>query len=171
MVFDFRFRMLDSRSDLKKLVDFLMKQSLGYPNYEEWVLRAEADIDRGRKKAILGFSNGNLAADLVLHWHEKLPGVVEIKNLRVDPDFRRRDFAHFMLRQAEVENPGCLAMICDVRQNQPEAIALLRFAGYVPVCSVPLYDLNVPDNVMVKCFDKETESGIVYRSRELFLGI
>ena len=170
MGFDFSFRFAEKKSDLGMLADFLVEQNPGYPHYEGWVGRAIEEIYSGYKTAILGFSNGNLVADLIVQPHKKLPRVREIKNLRVHPLLRRRDFAHFMLRQAEVENQGCLAMMCDVRLNQPEAIGLLEHAGYIPICSTSLYDPNVPDIVMIKCFDRQTESGIIYSSRELFLG-
>jgi len=170
MGFDFRFRLVTNRKDLTNLVNFLIKQSLGYPCYEDWVQRAEAEIEGGYKTAILGFSNDYLVADLIFQQHKELPNVREVKNIRVHPDFRRRDFAHFMLRQAEAESPNYQAIICDVRADRPEAIMLLRFSGYVPIVSVPLYDKKVSDVVMIKCFDKATESGLTYRSKQIILG-
>lgn len=170
MGFSFNFRLLADRKDLSRLVNFLHTQSLGYLDYDDWVQRAEHEIDSGYKTAVLGFSSGYLVADLIYQPHKQLVRVREIKNLRVHPSVRRRDFAHFMLKQAEVESPDYQAIICDVRKDQPEAMALLRLAEYVPIASVSLYDTNIKDMVMIKVFDKTTESGIVYRSKQLILG-
>ena len=42
--FNFQFRHPDSVSDIHKVIDFLAKQPLGYPKYNEWVQRTEAEL-------------------------------------------------------------------------------------------------------------------------------
>ena len=144
-------RDVDSRPDLKLLVDFLIKQNLGhYPNYEPWVQRSESQIDLGYKKAILAFLDGKLVGDLIHQPHKTLAGYSELKNLRIHPEVRRRDFAHFMLRQAEVESSRLSKfMICDVPTDQKGIIRFLRYSGYTPIKETPLYS-DRPDLIMVK---------------------
>ena len=103
MGFDFNFRQIDSTSDISLLIEFMAKQALGYPNYEGWLQRSEPELQGGYKGAILGFHNSHLIGDLVYQPHKQLPQTIEIKNLRIHPKLRRRDCAHFMLRQLEVE--------------------------------------------------------------------
>lgn len=158
MGFDFSFRQIDTRKDLKILVDFLMKQALGYPNYENWVQRSEYELDIGYKHAILAFSNGHLVGNLVYQPHKELPRIIEYKNLRVHPEVRNRSFARFMLKQPEAEYRGqCDAVLADTRTDLPEMIAILRSEGYVPLVRSPLYDPNVEDLTMIKCLNKTSE--------------
>ncbi|MBU0667464.1 MAG: hypothetical protein ABIC91_02380 [Nanoarchaeota archaeon] len=167
MGFDFSFRQLDTLKDLKILTNFLIKQSLGYPNYEDWVLKSEAEIDCGYKSAILAFSKNQLIGDLVYQPHKELPRFRELKNMRVHPIVRQRYFASFMLRQAETENKNAYdAIICDVRTDQPEVINLLRITGYEPILKTPLYDKNIDDIVMIKTFNKTSRQGILYKAKE-----
>jgi len=170
MGFDFRFRSLDSRTDLAELVDFLMKQSLGYPGYDDWVQRTEAELIAGYKQGIIVTSNGQVVGDCIYQPHKQLPRVREIKNMRVHPKLRRRALGYFMLKQAEVEDSKSYdALILDVRTEQKAIISMLRMAGYTPAFKVNLHD-DKQDLVMVKSFDKQTESGVVYGAKELFLG-
>ncbi|MFC1755662.1 hypothetical protein ACFL96_20120 [Thermoproteota archaeon] len=151
MSFNFTFRTPDTTQDIRQLVDFLMKQHLGYPGYEDWVQRSEVEIDSGYKVPIMAFSEGHLVGDLIYQRHKELPRVREIKNIRIHPGVRRRDFAHFMLKQAERDNPEQYdALICDARSDQRDIINLLRLSGYRPIGSAPLYDSNTPDIIMVK---------------------
>lgn len=171
MGFAFTFRQLDSRRDLSELVNFLIKQPLGYPNYEDWVQRSEHELDSGYKKAVLAFSEGRLVGDLIYQPHKKIPRTREIKNIRVDPEVRRRYFANFMLRQAEVENKEEFdSLVIDARSDHPVMLGLLRMAGYIPLASASLYDPKVKDVVMIKVFDKTSESGLVYQTKNLILG-
>ena len=153
----FTIETLSNIKDLKKLVNFLIKQSLGYPNYEDWVQRSEYEIDIGYKIAWLAFSNGHLVGDLIYQPHKELVRVRELKNLRIDPTYRERGLATIMLRQAEVEDTGSFDLIlCDVRSNQENLIYLLTKLGYKPMQTVSLYDPNTLDVIMVKNIEKSS---------------
>jgi len=168
MGFNFNFRTVDGNKDLELLVDFMIKQHLKYPHYDDWVQRAEHEIRQGRKTAILAYSDGILAGDLIYQPHKQLPRVRELKNLRIHPALRRRYFAHFMLKQAEAENRQDYdAIICDARSDQKEMINLMSLMGYSPVISVPLYEGNVNDVVMIKTLNRTAKSGIIYGVRNM----
>jgi len=171
MSFNFTFRTPDSTWDLRQLVDFLMRQDLGYPGYEDWVQRAEYEMDRGYKTPILAFSDKTLVGDVIYQAHKQLPRIREIKNIRVHPELRGRAFAHFMLRQAEVENENQYdALIVDARVDQDDIIALLTRNGYVTLGQRALYDSKASDVIMVKTVDTKSERGILYSARRLLLG-
>jgi len=170
MGFNFTFRHVGDRNDLVLLVDFLMKQRLGYPNYEDWVQKAEGEIEGNYKTAILAFSGGNLVGDLIYQPHKDISRIRELKNMRIHPQVKGRYFSLFMLRQAEVENREDYdSIICDLHANQRPIFNVLRLMGYSPLTTAPLYDLNVPDTIMIKCFDKASESGIKYNTEKLIL--
>jgi len=107
-MFNFTFKNPQDKKDLSILVNFLIKQDLGYPNYEDWVQKAESEIDSGYKRAIMAFSNKHIVGDLIYQPHKTIPLVMELKNLRIHNEFKNRYFANFMLRQAEHESKGYL---------------------------------------------------------------
>lgn len=148
---NFNFKTIQNTRDIKGLIDFLMKQSLNYPGYEDWVQRTESEIDIGYKKAILAFSYGHLVGDLIYQPHKELPRVREIKNERIHEDFRNRYLANFMLRQVECESPEEFdVLICDVREDREAEISMLRRFGYTQLATRSLYDPNIQDIIFIK---------------------
>ena len=154
MGFNFNLRSIEDTCDLTNLRDFLLRQSLGYPGYDAWVEKAATELSRGDKLVILAFSDRKLVGNLIYQPHRDLPRVMEIKNLRVDPDLRTRLFGQFMLRQAEITaRQNFQAVMCDMRGGQVEAEHLFVQNGYVLLAEAPLYDSQVPDRIYVKKFE------------------
>lgn len=154
MSFHFHFRSLQERKDLQELVNFLILQDLGYPNYDDWVGRTEHELDKGYKSVILAFSWRQLVGDLIYQPHKQVSCFLELKNLRVHPQFRDRKFAELMLRQAEVENKNKYdAIICDAPANYQRMIKFMESQGYDVFTTLPLYNKNSPDVVMLKFLD------------------
>ncbi len=171
MEFNFSFRSVSNSSELKALVDFLIKNNPGYKGYEDWVQRSEYEMDAGYKRTILAYSNDVMVADLIWQPHKQLPRTKEIKNLRVHPALRRRAFGYFMLRQAEhQEHKAYDAIICDVRSGQVDAINLLKQVGYTSIVSASLYDPHEEDIVMIKAFDEISETGVIHKATNMILG-
>lgn len=78
MVFDFRFKVVDCTKELKLLVDFLIKQDLGYPDYENWVQRSEDEIEKGLKISIISLYEDKIVADLIYQEHKELFNSLEM---------------------------------------------------------------------------------------------
>lgn len=126
MSFDFRFRFLEDEKELRGLRKFLLEQPFNYPNYEDWVEKTISQIDSGYKRTILSFSDDALVGDLIFQPHKTLERVMELKNIRIHPDLKRRYFGFFMLRQAEAESGNYDAIICDTRSDRTDVLNLLR---------------------------------------------
>lgn len=153
MGFSFIFRQIDSTRDIRKTIDFLAAQPLGYPNYRNWVKRAEAELHMRYKDAVLGFSGDRLVGEVLHQPHKQLQRTLEVKNLRVHPKLGRRDFGHFMLKQVEAEarkSENYDVILVDARTSQEGVIALLKFSGYQEVARVQLYDSNEEDVVLAR---------------------
>ena len=151
MPINFTFRSVEGRRETTQLIDFLSKQSLGYPNYDEWVQRAEYEVLEGQKKAILAKSNGHIVGDIIWQQHKTLPGTRELKNLRVHPEFRNRYFASFLLRQAEVEELGTYDKLrVDAREDQEEMIRLMLKNGYFIEGTENLYEPGKREIILSK---------------------
>ncbi|MDD4877851.1 MAG: hypothetical protein PHO02_02315 [Candidatus Nanoarchaeia archaeon] len=167
MAFSFTFRTPSDKSDLREAIDFLAKQNLGYPGYDSWVQRTEAELDSGYKTAILAYNDRALVGDLIFQPHKQLSRVREIKNIRIHPGIRRRDFAHFMLKQAEIEGKAEFdALICDAREDLSDIAGILYFSGYSKLAQANLYEKGTRDIVLVKIFQKENLEQISERIRK-----
>ena len=131
--------------DLKRFGQFLRTQNLGYPDYEQWVdRRCLPELDAGYKMAYSVVSNGVIVAGIIFQRHKGLVGTLEIKNLRVDTEFRRRDIAHFLMKQAETFALGerYSQMIADFRAEKEYSGRLSRFfqfCGFEVLFQAELY--------------------------------
>jgi hypothetical protein len=155
MPFDFAFCSVQTSKQVKQTIDFLARQDLGYPNYDKWVQKVEAELFSGYKRAALAYSNGILVGDIVWQEHKQLPRIKELKNLRISSGARGRCLARFLLRQAEVEDSEQFdAFLGDARETQVDLIGLMRDMGYMAVSKLNLYEEGRKDVVLFKCFDK-----------------
>lgn len=152
MPFYFSFRDISGTRAINQAVNFLARQSLGYPNYADWIEKAETELLTGIKKGVIAYNNGILAGDVICQSHKDLSeelNVLELKNIRIHPEVRGRRFASFMLRQAEIEFPHDLILV-DARKDQMDMINFLLSEGYKPIASSNLYEPGVSDIVMAK---------------------
>lgn len=145
-------RTVGDRTDLRRLARFLLTQALWYPRYERWVNETcIPEIDLGQKAALVAYEQGGVVGDIVWQPHKELPRTRELKNLRVDPSFRRRSLAYFLLRQAEAEGQGSFdRILCDTDKRQTSTMKLLRFAGYKSIGEMPIYSSANMDVILVK---------------------
>ncbi len=161
-MFHFHFKGLEERRDLQELINFLILQDLGYPNYDDWVQRTEYELDKGYKSVLLAFSGRELVGDLIYQPHKEISCFLELKNLRIHPQLQKRKFAEFMLRQAEFENKNKYdAIICDAPANYLEIIKFMETQGYTSFTTIPLYNQNSPDVVMLKVLDESKKDLIL----------
>ncbi len=152
MVFEFLFRQIDSSRDIRELIDFMARQPLSYKEYDAWLQRSEPELHAAYKQAVLAFSDRRLVGNAVYQMHKQLPGVLEIKNLRVDERVRRRDFGHFILKQVEQEarKAGYDLIMIDARASQRDVLSLLLFSGFHELARASLYDSNEQDVIMTR---------------------
>jgi GNAT superfamily N-acetyltransferase len=74
-------------------------------------------------------------------WRVHRPGVVEVKRMYVDPEFRRLGLARLLLSalEAGAARAGHRAVVLNSGDRQPEALALYERAGYGPVPGYGVY--------------------------------
>ncbi|MFH1174562.1 MAG: GNAT family N-acetyltransferase [archaeon] len=166
MGFDFRFRSIDSLTDVRKVADFLVVQDLSYPGYQDWVMRTEHELAKGFKTAIIAEANKRIVGDLVYQQHKSLPKTMELKNMRIHPDVKDRYFAQFMLRNAEREArlQGMDRILCDVRETpaMDDVLNVLFRTGYNVLFRVPLYESMQEEIVLSKELNKAPR--LMYKS-------
>lgn len=100
---DLNIKAVEDMKELRKLKSFMLKQPQYYPNFREWVDgKCIPRIESGNYKNIIVLSKGIIVGNAV---YRHLGQGVELKNFRIDPEYRRRDLGHFLLRQIEADNP------------------------------------------------------------------
>ena len=167
MPFDFTFKSVQTTDQIRQTRDFLLKQDLKYPRYDEWVAKVESELLSGYKRAALAYSNGVLVGDIVWQYHKQLPRVKELKNLRVHPKASGRYIAQFLIRQAEIEDKRKIeAIIGDARENQFGLIALMQSMGYSIISKLPLYEESQKDVILLKASDKKLQQGIITKAND-----
>ena len=74
-------------------------------------------------------------------WRAYPPGGAEIKRVYVAPEFRRRGLAQVLMAELEstAARAGHRSVVLNTGQRQPEAVALYRELGYVPVQGYGVY--------------------------------
>jgi hypothetical protein len=163
MSFYFTFTDLKDINQLGMLIDFMASQDLDYPHYDDWLQKTESQLEKQEKQAILAFSEGKLVGNLVhqVCKDNGLGNLREIKNLRIHPELRERDFANFMLKQLCTESKDNYdGLIVDVRANQKETYNFFSHYGFIPIMNIPLYEKNMDETVMFKPLKQEAEFGI-----------
>ena len=153
---DFWIKPLTNR-DLKPLQAFLLGQNLGYSNYETWVKTVcIPEVDFNYKKGLIVYTNRVVVGDIVFQPDKQLPKSLEIKNLRIHRNLRRRDLAHFLMKQAEVyaRLNEFEQLTCDFRAEKEYSKNikdLLFLCGYHLLAeAINLYDDGCLDCVMIK---------------------
>lgn len=161
MSFILTFKDISSTADISLVKDFMIEQSLGYPNYEAWVERASHEMDAGYKQAVMAFYNGKMVGDIVFQPHKEIDKILEIKNIRVHEEVRGRNVANFMLKQIEFNFKNKYdAFIVDAPKEKQDIKGLLLSTGYVPIVSVPLYSNQSVDIIYARQFS-ESNSGLL----------
>lgn len=149
------------KGDIKQfrhLMDFLSKQCLDYPNYNQWLEKTEFEISLGTKSALIAYSDKSIAGDIVWQFHKTIPLLVELKNIRISEKVRERYFASFMLKQVEWSVKECCSgLIVDCRENQLEMKSFLANQGFVPIAVLNLYEKCKKDVCLVKFFDQKRD--------------
>lgn len=166
MGFSYRFHELEDTSQLRQLVAFMAAQDLRYPRYDEWVQRAETELDEGTKRAIIA-TDGKIIGNAVWQTHKVNASLLELKNLRIDSRLRGRGFARFMLRQVTIagRKQGYAGIMCDLREDHPGVTGLLQQEGYIRLIERSLYDPHVPDVVMFKPLTMTPSQGLHLATR------
>jgi GNAT superfamily N-acetyltransferase len=83
-------------------------------------------------------------------WRTLAPDVAEIKRVYVEPSFRRRGLAQWIVDvlEADAARAGHRSVVLNTGQQQPEALALYAGSGYVTVAGYGRYAC-APDAVFL----------------------
>ena len=92
---------------------------------------------------------------MIFQPYKGIPDVLEIKNIRVEPEHQRRKVFSRLLDKTEeyaTEN-RFRKMMCDTHSNNDEMINVLRRNGFVVEKESPLYDDKL-ETILTKSLNK-----------------
>jgi len=171
---DFLFTTSETVRRADELTDFLRGPRLwvprsDYPDFDDWLSRAHAQLRSEEKRAVVALDRGQVAGAVLYQAHRSLPGVLELKNISVRPDVRGRYLAAFMLRNAEIEGAadfGSSHAVVDAKAGNLGVRRLLLGGGWSPSSTSDLYGLGAgADTVYSKCLSRRTRYTSVSRPR------
>ena len=139
---------IQDEKDLKKLKYFMLKQPQYYPNFRNWVEeKCLPRIESEKYKTIIVISEGKIIGDAIYRKLDKLN--TEIKNFRIDKNFRNRDLGHFLLNQIFFENPST-NLITDVTTDNFPAVEFFIRNGFNIVEKKQLYKKGQDELILVR---------------------
>ena len=138
----------EDEKELAALREFMLKQPQFYPRYQEWVDGVcVPGIEQEDREAIFVMSDRQVVGDVVFR---QLQGQrVEIKNFRIDEQYRRRDLGHFLLNQVERVSRGGV-IVLDVSVGNFPAVEFFTRNMFHIVGKSQLYVLGQEEYLMEK---------------------
>ncbi|HLC72540.1 MAG TPA: GNAT family N-acetyltransferase [Candidatus Nanoarchaeia archaeon] len=127
--------------EIRRLYDFIRAQPFDYPRYLDWVEKCKRELELGIKRALVVKSQGIIVADLVFQAHKQERGVIEIKNVRVNPNYQRRGLFRQLVEQLEeqVMQEGYRRIVVDTHATNMPFITASQRLGFRRVAEEPLY--------------------------------
>jgi ribosomal protein S18 acetylase RimI-like enzyme len=156
---DFRFSNEHSSGLHEGAIDVLSRPRLwipedDYPDYYEWLEKVEAQLEDGRKRAMVAYSGRQAVGAIVYQRHEANLDTVEIKNISVQPDMRGRYVGSFLLSNTAVaatgyDFPECDRLMVDTKISNTDMINFLIRHGYTITEICDLYYLGAGDDAVM----------------------
>lgn len=83
-------RLITDTKEINLLYDYLKKFPLDYLDYSLWLKKCKRELELGYKKAFCVFDSKGIIGSVVFQPHKQEKSVLELKNLRVNPDFKEK---------------------------------------------------------------------------------
>ena len=118
--------------EIRKLYEFIKACPLDYPDYLAWVDKCFKELERGYKKAFAYKINDNIVGNIIFQKHKENPHVLEIKNCRVEPEYRRQHIFTELYNLVEryAKDYGFKKIICDTHSDNTTFIRTMEGMGF-----------------------------------------
>lgn len=126
-------KLITDPAEIQQLYDFIRRFPLDYPNYDGWVQQCYEELCLGTKKALVCKLEGVIIGNLIFQKHKREPRVLELKNGRVEPQYRRRRIMSRFLKNIEEfarNNGDYNRIIADTHTGNLPVIKTLERAGF-----------------------------------------
>jgi GNAT superfamily N-acetyltransferase len=84
-------KLLSDPKEIQKVYAFVKQFPLDYPDYFQWLEKCRRELELGYKHAFYVInSKGLIIGSIIFQQHKRDGKILEIKNLRVDPQFEQQ---------------------------------------------------------------------------------
>jgi len=141
---------------INEIYSFIRAQNLDYPNYDQWAKKCYDELLLNQKKAfgLIKKIDGKpvIVGNIIVQTHKSDPSVLELKNGRVDPLYRKKGWFKFIYREVEkyaIEN-GYKRIIADAHIDADDVIGAMKRSGFKIEAKENLYGSKSIEAVLVK---------------------
>ena len=160
-MFEFTALTAESPRQASLAIDVLRKPRLwiptqkDYPGHDAWLEKVEAELQQGKKRAMLGFIGKEPVGAVIYQRDPKRDNTLEIRNISISPEAGNRYIGSFLMRNSELEAvahdfPGTVQVTVDTKVDNSEMLSFLSAHGYSLAEVTDLYDSGNPDAIMAK---------------------
>lgn len=140
----FIIKTIETNKEIEKLKSFILKQKQFYPNFDEWVLeKCIPRIELSVYKTYLAIDDNKVIGNLIFNINKD----IEIKNFRIDENYRNRDLGHFLINQLYLLNKD---LKLDVTVDNFKAVQFFIRNGFNIIEKKELYLKNQFEYLMEK---------------------
>ncbi len=136
-------KLITDSTEINQLQDFIKRFPLDYPNYDGWVKQCYEELCSGSKRAFVCKLEGIIIGSLIFQTHKKEPRILEVKNARVEPAYKRRKIMSRLLKEVEEfarDNGGYNRLSVDTHVTNIPVIKTFQNLGFKVVGKEELYD-------------------------------
>ena len=140
--------------EIRQLYDFIKACPLDYPNYLTWVDKCFIELEQGYKKAFAYKINDNIVGNIIFQMHKEYPHVLELKNCRVEPEYRRQKIFTELYNLVEkyARDYGFKSIICDTHSDNTIMIKTMEALGFKRKGEETLYSPRL-ETILAKDLD------------------
>lgn len=144
-----------------KVMDVLRAPRLWIPTREDygnghdtWLQKVESELITGKRNALLARVGDCSVGTIVWRKNPDEDGVIDIRNISINPEIKGRYFGAFMLRNMEYcireTNPEATLLRVDTKATNHDMLAFLAHQDYEAVDFLDIYESGKPDVVLEK---------------------
>ena len=144
-------RMITDRADIDAVMEFVRRFPLDYPQYDAWLELCKRQLQLGKKNGFYITDQG-IVGSIIFQAHHSDTIVMEVKNLRVDPEHCNQGHGALLCQTVEklaIER-GFRGIMVDTHSHL--VIDFLEKRGYEVIESADLYKRGQLENVLLKVF-------------------
>ncbi|MDP1696055.1 MAG: GNAT family N-acetyltransferase [archaeon] len=148
----FQIKLLTDTREIMPLYEFIRQFPLDYPDYSLWLKKCKRELELMYKKAFYATNDaGIIAGSAIFQRHKQEHSILEIKNLRVSPEFERNGLGSILIDSVEqfAREFRFKRMQCDAHPENP-AIKFLEKRGFSINAEETLYSIG---NEIILCKD------------------
>lgn len=125
--------LIKDSGEIKRVYEFVKQFPLDYPRYDEWLKKCKRELELGYKTGFYITNNqGCIIGSVIFQPHKKDKSILEIKNLRVFPQYQRRGVGSKLLTETEkyARKKGFLKMQVDTHSDNQQLVKFLVRKGF-----------------------------------------